>query len=190
MGIIGVTVLSALSLVGVGSSAQAVPGTPGTPQSGSVVYSEDFENGVTSPTYLEDYVGADGTRYTADASWRDHTQCNGNITSFASSAEPQCLAASASGEGRTRQLAWALGAGDTANHSVSAWTSQQTLTMNPPNAVEFATVDPIALTSAGRYLTTSVDLAAVSCNASQQPVLEFFLTDDQGGAHSVGAING
>ncbi len=190
MGIIGVTVLSALSLVGVGSSAQALPGTPGTPQSGSVVYSEDFENGVTSPTYLEDYVGADGTRYTADASWRDHTQCNGNITSFASSAEPQCLAASASGEGRTRQLAWALGAGDTANHSVSAWTSQQTLTMNPPNAVEFATVDPIALTSAGRYLTTSVDLAAVSCNASQQPVLEFFLTDDQGGAHSVGAVNG
>ncbi|WP_314140007.1 hypothetical protein [uncultured Plantibacter sp.] len=184
------TVLSALSLVGVGSSAQALPGTPGTPQSGSVVYSEDFENGVTSPTYLEDYVGADGTRYTADASWRDHTQCNGNITSFASSAEPQCLAASASGEGRTRQLAWALGAGDTANHSVSAWTSQQTLTMNPPNAVEFATVDPIALTSAGRYLTTSVDLAAVSCNASQQPVLEFFLTDDQGGAHSVGAVNG
>jgi hypothetical protein len=86
MGIIGVTVLSALSLVGVGSSAQALPGTPGTPQTGSVVYTEDFENGVTSPTYIEDYVGADGTRYTADASWRDHTQCNGNITSFASSA--------------------------------------------------------------------------------------------------------
>nr|WP_244631695.1 hypothetical protein [Plantibacter sp. CFBP 8804] len=182
--------MSALSLVGVGSSAQALPGTPGTPQTGSVVYTEDFENGVTSPTYIEDYVGADGTRYTADASWRDHTQCNGNITSFASSAEPQCLAASASGEGRTRQLAWALGAGDTANHSVSAWTSQQNLTMNPPNAVEFATVDPIALTSAGRYLTTSVDLAAVSCNAAQHPVLELFLTDDQGGAHSVGAING
>jgi hypothetical protein len=52
MGIIGVTVLSALSLVGVGSSAQALPGTPGTPQSGSIVYAEDFENGATSPTYI------------------------------------------------------------------------------------------------------------------------------------------
>ncbi|WP_235522651.1 hypothetical protein [Plantibacter sp. Leaf1] len=190
MGIMGVTLLSALSLVGVGSSAQALPGTPGTAQSGSVVYSEDFESGTVSPTSLQDYVGADGARYTSDPSWRDQTQCNGTITSFASSAEPRCLAATASGEGRTRQLAWALGGGDTTNHSVSAWTSTQTLTMNPPNAVEFATVDPIALVSANRYLTTSVDLAAVSCTASQQPILEFFLADDQGTEHSVGAING
>lgn len=173
------------------TEAQATtPGAPGIPQDPTVVYSEDFENADAIPLSLADYTSAAGTRYTADAAWLDQTECNGTITTFASAPEPHCHQGTPSGEGRTRQLAWVLGDQDPNNHAMSAWSWLQTVTTNPPNGLEFSTASPIPLPHANRFLTTSLDLAAVSCTDTQPPIIEFFLTDDQNTAHSLGTING
>jgi uncharacterized repeat protein (TIGR01451 family)/fimbrial isopeptide formation D2 family protein len=166
--------------------ANAVPGTPGTPQATSVVFEEDFENGVsTTPVLLTDYVGATGQRYTADPAWL--TACNGQIRSFDIPASSLGNCATIGYTSNLGQLAYALGAnsGDAnpaANDVVAAYTD------NDPgaNAVELQTVTNIPLASAtGRFLTFSVDTAAVSCQASA-PLYQFAFIDAGGAATNVG----
>jgi uncharacterized repeat protein (TIGR01451 family) len=169
-------------------SAHAAPGSPGTPQAGSVVFQEGFENGTgTTPVVLTSYTGTNGQKYTADSGWL--TNCNGQIRSFNT---PYTSLGNCTNNGDTSnlgQLAYALGAhnGDAtpqANHAVTAYTEN-----NPgANAREFQTVDNIPLASAsGRYLTFSVDTAAVNCQVSA-PLYQFSFLDQNGNATNVGGV--
>ncbi|WP_243228965.1 DUF11 domain-containing protein [Microbacterium sp. CIAB417] len=185
---LGVAALAGASLLSVTTAAQAEPGTPGVPQANTVVFEEDFENGPgTTPQLLSAYTGANGQTYTADAVWL--TACNGTIVNFAIPFTDLGNCASAGNSSNLRQLAYALGvhggAGDpNTNDVVAAYTEG-----NPgAGAIEFQTVDNIALASAsGRFLTFSVDTAAVNCQVSA-PQYQFSFLDDEGAATNVGGV--
>ncbi|TYL44872.1 DUF11 domain-containing protein [Nocardioides sp. BGMRC 2183] len=168
---------------------------PGVPEDPTVVLSEGFENrpGSTPIVRVDDYVGSAGETYTAAPSWL--VNCNGWVAQWN---QPPSAAAGASAQvadcgqqqwwNRTQQLAQALGIsqGETAaeardNFAVSA------LTFGDPGAglVELATAENVPLASAGRFLTTSVDVAALSCSAGA-PRIQFQLIDDNGTATDVG----
>jgi uncharacterized repeat protein (TIGR01451 family) len=172
------------------SEAFAAPGVPADPVT---VYAENFENGMgTRPVLLTDYVGAPpiSETYTADPEWL--TQCNGVLVEFNSPDSDQADAgcAAVTSYGRVRQLAWAIGvhgraADPTTNHSVSAYTE------GDPGAgsVEFETVSDIALPGAnGRYVTFSVDAAAVNCQVSA-PLYQFYLTSAADATPVGGLVN-
>ncbi|RWZ52711.1 DUF11 domain-containing protein [Labedella phragmitis] len=166
--------------------ASAVPGTPGTPQANSVAFEEDFEYGVeTTPVLLTDYTSATGQEYTADPVWL--TNCNGQIRSFDMPSTTLGNCASENYTSNLGQLAYALGAnnGDAdpgANGVVAAYTEN-----NPgANAVEFQTATNIPLASAsGRFLTFSVDTAAVNCQVSA-PQYQFAFLNEAGTATNIG----
>lgn len=159
--------------------ARAAPGTPGVPQSPVEVYRENFENGTGPiPVLLDEYTGAPpvNATYTADPNWLDPAQCNGIILSQSGEDQPDCASASSAAMLDLRDMAGVLGqvggaADPTVNHAVSAWTA------GDPGAdlTEFATVEPIPLVSENRFITFSVDVAAINCFASG-PRLEFYLT--------------
>ncbi|MFD9717094.1 hypothetical protein [Streptomyces sp. NPDC059076] len=158
---------------------RAAPGTPGVPQDPVAVFLEDFENGTgPTPILLDEYVGAPpvNATYTADPNWLDPAQCNGIILSESGEDQPDCESASSVAMLDLRDMAGVLGqvggsADPTVNHAVSAWTA------GSPGAdlTEFATVDPIPLVTDSRFITFSVDVAAINCFASG-PQLEFYLT--------------
>ncbi|AZH82480.1 DUF11 domain-containing protein [Plantibacter sp. PA-3-X8] len=187
-GVIGVTALAALSVVGLGSAAQAAPGTPGVPQSSTVVYDENFENGVgNAPIGLTDYVGATGQTYTADPSWL--TACNGQVRNMNTPFTTLGNCGSTGNTSQLGQLAYALGehagaADPAANHVVAAYTEN-----NPgADAVEFQTTSNIPLaSSSGRFLTFSVDTAAVNCGVSA-PQYQFAFLNAAGEATNVGGL--
>ncbi|MFI6283239.1 hypothetical protein ACIBCM_00550 [Streptomyces sp. NPDC051018] len=156
------------------------PGTPGLPQAPTVVYTEDFENGTgQTPILLPAYTGAPpvNATYTADPPWLSATNCNGIILNRSGANQPACQARSAVAMSELKFMAAALGqvAGSAApnnNHAVSAYTEGA----NPgANLVEIRTVNPIPLASTNRFITFSVDAAAVNCNVSA-PLLNFFAT--------------
>ncbi|MFK4761210.1 hypothetical protein ACI3KS_09790 [Microbacterium sp. ZW T5_45] len=185
---LGVAALAGASLMGVASAAQAAPGTPGVPQANSVVFEEDFENGAgTTPVLLTNYTGATGQTYTADPAWL--TNCNGIIVNFNIPFTDLGNCVASGDSANLRQLAYALGAhagtaNPAANDVVAAYTEN-----NPgANAVEFETVDNITLASAsGRFLTFSVDTAAVNCGVSA-PLYQFSFLNQAGAATPVGGI--
>jgi uncharacterized repeat protein (TIGR01451 family) len=159
--------LTLLGLALLPSGAAAAPGVPAAPRT---VYTEDFENGVgTTPVLLDDYVGASGQEYVADAPWL--TGCNGVVLPFAApdSAQGAAGCGSASSYDHVRQIAYALG-GNTTNHAVSAYTEG-----NPgPDAVQFETATPIALAARNRFITFSVDAAETNCFANHA-LYKFYL---------------
>ncbi|MGN8051217.1 hypothetical protein ACTJKO_16160, partial [Curtobacterium sp. 22159] len=168
--------------------ASAVPGSPGTPQTASTLYSEDFENTPSdAPVLLTNYTGATGQKYTADAPWL--TGCNGQVLNFNTTSQGNC--ANAGDRDHVRQLAWVLGsyAGSStpaANKAVTAYTEG-----NPgANAVEFATAANIPLAAAtGRFLTFSVDAAAQNCPpVATAPAYQFSFIDAGGAATPVGGV--
>ncbi|MBS1678865.1 MAG: DUF11 domain-containing protein [Actinobacteria bacterium] len=154
-------------------SALATPGVPAAP---TTTYQEMFENGMgTTSVPLTSYVAPGGEKYTADPGWL--TGCNGEIVDFNTPIGELGNCANTGDTTQTRRLAYALGvqnatADPATNHAVTAYTDN-----NPgPNQVEFETVDPIALPANGRYLTFSVNAAAVNCFASS-PLYQFYLVD-------------
>lgn len=179
--------------------APLVAGQPGIPSDPVVLYEEGFENNVAeTPILLTDYVNADGVTYTANQLWLQN--CNGVILRYTSpnsalsgpalnNCEPQTPVAADNDLAyrRLRELSWALGSwagGDPElNHSVAAYTH------GPPpgaNLVQLATVDPIALpTATGRFITFSVNSAAVNCNVSP-PLHQFSLVQPDGTEVPVG----
>ncbi len=183
---LGTVALAGASLIGVATAAQAAPGTPGTPQANHVVFSEDFENGPgTAPQLLTAYTGVGGQKYTADPSWL--TACNGIIVNFAIPYTTLGNCTAAGDSANLRQLAYALGvhggaANPAANDVVAAYTEN-----NPgAGAVEIQTVSNIPLAAAsGRFLTFSVDTAAVNCGVSA-PRYQFAFLDEGGQATNVG----
>lgn len=195
-GLLSVTTIVALSLAGVAAPAQATePGTPGVPQASTVIYDEDFENrpGPEPIVRLTDYVGATGQQYTADAAWL--TLCNGWVAAANQPVAPAAQLADCNNSQNSwnsiQQLTYGLGAyagaADPAtNFSVSAFTAG-----NPgAGAVEFETDTNIPFDGNGRFITFSVDVAAVNCNVSA-PLLQFQLIDDEGTAIPAGsAVDG
>jgi uncharacterized repeat protein (TIGR01451 family) len=186
---IGLSGLSAFALSTASTpSAEAAPGTPGTPQANTTVFEEGFENGTgATPVVLTDYTGANGEKYTAANVWL--TNCNGQIRNFNTPYTNLGNCVNTTDSSNIGQLAYALGANagsatPAANHAVTAYTEG-----NPgANAVEFQTVDNIPLASAsGRFLTFSVDTAAVNCAVSA-PLYQFAFLNESGTATNVGGV--
>jgi len=183
-----VAALAGASLVGATSAASAAPGTPGTPQANSVVFQEDFENGPgTAPQGLVAYTGAGGQTYTAAPAWLSN--CNGSIVNYNIPYTTTGNCVSPNSSANLRQLVYALGvhagaADPAANDAVAAYTEN-----NPGvNAVEFQTVNNIPLAQAnGRFLTFSVDTAAVNCAVSA-PQYQFAFLNEGGAATNVGGV--
>ncbi|GAA1822742.1 hypothetical protein HC028_15305 [Planosporangium flavigriseum] len=160
--------------------AQAgTPNSPGTPRTPRPLYVEDFENGQGSAAVMLDgYTGAapGHLRYTADPAWLGY--CNGVIASpLQPPVNPPFSGCGDVGSWNdVRMIAGALGqwaGGDGAsNHVVSAYT------WNDPGAgkVEFESVSPVPLAVTNRFITFSVDAAAVNCHVFH-PLLRFFLLD-------------
>jgi hypothetical protein len=169
--LLGALVAAGLSLgVGTAVAQSAAPKPP------VLLFEENFEHGVGStPVPLADYTGERGTKYTADPQWL--TGCNGVIVQGDAPDSGQsasgCNASSFTG---VRTLARALGevdGGGDGNHAVTAYTE------NNPGAdkVQFETVDPIPLSLHDRFLTFSVDAAAVNCRIASAPQFKFSLLD-------------
>lgn len=194
-----VSTLGATTLLG-GSSADAAPGNPGTPSDGTTVYAEDFQNVPDADTAqtLTQYTGETGQQYTADEAWL--TNCNGLIASQLQSqtnaaAVDACVTASTGTNGqlnwnRAQQLSYALGryTGQTAaeaqgNYADTAYTSG-----NPgAGLVEFQTASNIPFTAENRFITFSVDVAAINCVEASHPLLQFQLLNSAGTASDVGS---
>ncbi|WP_197370145.1 beta strand repeat-containing protein [Streptomyces clavuligerus] len=160
--------------------AAAAPGAPGLPQGPSAVYSEDFENGTgQTPILLSAYTGAPpvNAKYTAAPAWIDAAHCNGIILDQSGSNNAACQNQNATAMAELKYMANVLGrvvgsATPANNHAVSAYTDGA----NPgANKVEIQTVNAIPLSTSDRFITFSVDVAAVNCGVSA-PLLNFFLT--------------
>ncbi|PJJ73092.1 putative repeat protein (TIGR01451 family) [Diaminobutyricimonas aerilata] len=183
---LAVSGFSGVALLASPTPAEAAPGTPGTPQPNTAVFSEGFENGVANtPVLLTAYTGASGQKYTADNVWL--TACNGLVVNFNAPYTSMGNCAQPSSSSATRQLAYALGAHvgsatPQTNHAVTAYTEG-----NPgANAIEFRTVSNIPLAStSGRFLTFSVDAAAANCFATA-PQYQFAFLNQAGVATNVG----
>ncbi|WP_228388993.1 DUF7507 domain-containing protein, partial [Streptomyces jumonjinensis] len=160
--------------------ALAAPGSPGLPQGPPVAYAENFENGTgQTPILLSAYTGAPpvNAKYTAAPAWIDAAHCNGIILDQSGANNAACQSQSATAMAELKFMANVLGQVEGAatpqnNHAVSAYTDGA----NPgANKVEFQTINPIPLVTSNRFITFSVDAAAVNCNVSA-PLLNFFLT--------------
>ncbi|WP_405579208.1 choice-of-anchor P family protein [Streptomyces sp. NBC_01190] len=178
--LVGVSMVAAGTLAGVGPAAANAPGHPGTPSAPRTVFTEGFENGEgAAVTPLPDYTGAapQGQTYAADPAWL--TSCNGLLVSQQAPASPPAGVNCGGFWAANKQMAAALGTwagGDAAtNHSLTAYTSG-----NPgAGRTELETVRPIPLSAANRFLAFSVDAAAQNC-FTNHPLLAFYLLD--GGA--------
>jgi uncharacterized repeat protein (TIGR01451 family) len=195
--VLGVAVAGLLAVgaatVSTGPVGATVPGTPGVPQSSSVIYAEDFQNrpGPTPIVRLTGYTGVTGQAYTAAAGWL--TGCNGWI---ASAGQSVTAAAPVADCGATQawwndsqRLAQAIGMfrGQTAAQAVNNY-ADTAYTSNNPGAglVEFQTATNIPFTATNRFVTFSVDVAAANC-ASGAPLLQFSLLNSAGAATAVGS---
>ncbi|MFB8085885.1 choice-of-anchor P family protein [Streptomyces sp. NPDC055992] len=162
---------------GVGAHPGAAADAP-APRPATVLFEEGFENAPGAPRPLTAYTGAPplAETYTADPAWL--TACNGWLVSAADS--PTAPAGSGCGTSWPSQQAMAsalaewAGADPIGNHAVTAYTA------GDPGAgkTQLETVQPVPVASAGRFLTFSVDAAAVNCFAAH-PLLEFSLLDGQ-----------
>ncbi|HTA13778.1 MAG TPA: DUF11 domain-containing protein, partial [Solirubrobacteraceae bacterium] len=163
-----VAFLLGLGVLAPGADA-TVPGHPGEPQSPTVVYSENFENGVgKTPVPLTTYTGAPSLlkKYTAANAFLKN--CNGQIVEFESNERTKATDCEEVAFNRVRQMAWVLGklrgVDPTTNHAVTAYTDGgKTL---PANSVQFETVTPISLAASTRFITFSVDAAETNCKHS------------------------
>ncbi|WP_372350482.1 GEVED domain-containing protein [Streptomyces sp. KL116D] len=154
---------------------------PGVPKDPVPVFTEDFEQ-TAAPVRLTGYTGAGplADTYTADAAWLDN--CNGWVVdNSAASADFRPGITDCGGQAKwwdsSRSLAEALGtfngvADPEHNQAVTAFTAADP----GANKVEFETSRPIALASPNRFITFSVDSAAMNCFAVG-PSLKFFLMD-------------
>ncbi|WP_137754642.1 DUF7507 domain-containing protein [Agrococcus sp. SGAir0287] len=173
-------------------AAQAVPGTPGVAQDPTVVFFEDFDNtpGQSPIQRLTGYTGDTGQTYTAAPTWLE--RCNGWIVSAGQAVNAGPQVTDCGGQqpwNGVQQLARALGVYNgynppNTNFAVAAYTSN-----NPgANLVEFATASNITLPAAsGRFLTFSVDVAAMNCPpVAGAPQLNFSVLDEAAVATPVG----
>jgi uncharacterized repeat protein (TIGR01451 family) len=188
VGMVAVIAVALGTVLGTSVAVSAVPGTPQQTQPSTVVFEENFENGPgTAPQGLTAYTGLGGQKYTAATPWL--TACNGSIVNFTIPPTTLGNCATVNNAAQLRQLAYALGvhsrsAAPASNDAVAAYTEN-----NPgANATEFQTVGNIPLAgSNGRFLTFSVDTAAVNCGVSA-PQYQFAFLNQSGTATNVGGL--
>lgn len=178
------------------------PGTPGAPQPATPIFIENFQNAAPATwirltAYAPDIPGTGSTpnlppkppgeSYSADPPWL--TACNGMVLSFNSAgATPgEC---GTSGWDSVRQLAQALGQVDgmtqleaRQNLAVAAFTQA-----NPgANLTQFRTqVEIPFLAPSTRFVTFSVDAAAMNCHAAH-PAFQFAIFSGLGAPIPVGS---
>ncbi|WP_432085561.1 choice-of-anchor P family protein [Streptomyces sp. bgisy095] len=150
------------------------------PRAAAVLFEEGFENAPGAPRLLTSYTGAPplAETYTADPAWL--TACNGWLVSAADPATAPigsgCGTSWPSQQAMASALAEWAGGDPAANHAVTAYTAG-----NPgAGKTQLETVQPVPVPVAatGRFLTFSVDAAAVNCFAAH-PLLEFSLLDGE-----------
>ncbi|VXA99869.1 conserved exported hypothetical protein [Microbacterium sp. 8M] len=162
------------------TASATVPGTPGVPQPGTPVYTEDFSNQSASAAAIDirNYTGsaaAASTTYTADSQWTPAGgQCNGWIMSWTTPNPPTsdagCQRNLSSTWPSLQDMAQALGLaqGQTAtqaltNQALTEYTNAQSGTISA--GTELRTVKTISAT-AGHYYAVSAYFAAVNCPAN------------------------
>ncbi|MFF4173783.1 choice-of-anchor P family protein [Streptomyces sp. NPDC001744] len=148
------------------------------PRAATVLFEEGFENDPGAPRPLTAYTGAPplAETYTADPAWL--TACNGWLVSAADPATAPagsgCGSSWPSQQAMASALAEWAGGDPAGNHAVTAYTAG-----NPgAGKTQLETVQPVPVAATGRFLTFSVDAAAVNCFAAH-PLLEFSLLDGQ-----------
>jgi uncharacterized repeat protein (TIGR01451 family) len=178
--------------------ANAAAGTPGVPQPGTVLYDEDFENGVaTTPVPLTSYVGHSGDTFTAQGLYTDVADCNGVVltpTSPFPAGYCDNGTITAQVQASEQALVAALGSLNglgTANHAIADMTYTDAV---PPNEVELQSVVPITFPAAtNRFLATSINEAGICTDQDpatyEQPVLDFSATFAGGASTSTGDVN-
>lgn len=159
----------------------------GTPR--GEVFHEDFERApdTGTPLSLRDYLGNSDLRFDADDYWTDRAACNGFILSASTlDAEPgDCLDAP-SALANARALAGVLGVLNGTDPRTNSAVAAYTQTSGPDGAVELETTTPIPLaTGSGRFLTASVNVAALNCFAAVPTALRLALRTPDGVEHPV-----
>ncbi|WP_144760923.1 hypothetical protein [Curtobacterium sp. 9128] len=136
-------------------------------------FTEDFENGVgSSAVMIDQYVGAQGSRYTADPAWIDRAECNGVVMN-ALVPSGACQSAEGAISTFSEVLGRITGTDPQTNHSLSAWTRSRD---TPARAVQLRTVGRTDVGQPGRFVTFGVDAVAGSCGQAH-PLLDFALVD-------------
>lgn len=177
------TVLLAFALVTSGATIlYGAPGTPGTPQNPMVIFEEDFQNRAPdSNVMLTDYTGTTGMTYTADPYWVDRSACNGFIVNYTSPYQaPDCDNNLLSPEGvysNMLTIVHALGVHNNADPESFPAVASYTEGPGPADAIQFQTNDKVSLPSGSNFVSFSVDVGAVNCDLPDQPVLRFYLVD-------------
>ncbi|WP_165314359.1 DUF7507 domain-containing protein [Agromyces protaetiae] len=149
------------------------------------MWREDFENGTTD-TYvgLEDYIGANGERYTASPYWLDFAQCNGFLMSGNSTVPGTCPAGTLGSMTRALgliQLAHGEPVADVGDNFALSTFSRNNQTQVPLGTTMLQTVGTVPLqfrenpSTRTRFIGFSVDAAETACGASQQAQLVFTL---------------
>ena len=154
-----------------GSAAQAAPspGSPGVPQPGTPLFTEDFQPTGDAAVDITTYVGAGGMRYTADPAWTPASQaCNGWVmkSGTALPADPGCTSV----WGRSEALAIALGtaqgmANPTDNWALTAYTNRGSSNTGYTGTL-LKTVSGIPATG-GHYYAVSAYFGEASCELQQ-----------------------
>ncbi|MFC5731591.1 MULTISPECIES: DUF7507 domain-containing protein [Nocardioides] len=174
-----VAVVATAPIPGVTPAAQAAPGVPVAP---TTLYTENFENrAANSNLLLTDYTGSSGMTYTGSSLWVNRANCNGFIINRTSPTVAGDCGSAATYDNLTA-LPHALGIlAGAANPSANAAAAAYTSSNGADGLIQFRTAAPLTLPSAsGRFVTFSVDAAAVNCWAPDQPRLRFYLVDGSG----------
>lgn len=198
--------LVAASLTVIASTApavvlpSAVADAPSTQPAPVSVYTEDFENGLTSAqtNVIQSYAGL-STSYTTDAAWQSN--CDGVIISGALADITSNAGMAANNNGCNANSAWYIFWNElkvmaramqnwrtsvtngtafpstnpsNGNHMVSAYTlTQGGATLPTPNLVVLKTTNSLPV-SAGKFYSLSLDTLFESCDLSQ-PAINFYL---------------
>ncbi|MFJ4015656.1 SpaA isopeptide-forming pilin-related protein [Microbacterium sp. NPDC090014] len=162
------------------TAAATVPGTPGTPQPGTPVYTEDFSNqsAALAARSITTYVGgaaAANSTYTASTQYTPAgNQCNGWIMSGATPTAPVtdlgCLNNVSTTWTTLQQMARALGVAQGQTTTQAATNQVLTSYTNATNGAiaagtQFRTVNTIPAIG-GHYYAVSAYFAAVNCPAA------------------------
>lgn len=162
------------------TAAATVPGTPGTPQAGTPVYTENFsnQNASLAAISLLNYTGgaaAANSTYTASTQYLPTgNQCDGWIMSATTPTAPLtdlgCLNNVATTWPSLQQMARALGVAQGQTTAQAATNQVLTSYTNATNGViaagtQFRTVNTIPAV-AGHYYAVSAYFAAVNCPAN------------------------
>lgn len=182
---VGIPILLS-SVLGAATPASAAPGSPGTPGAPTVVYTEDFQNRTHgSNILLSQYTSTTGVKYTADPAWNSRSACNGLIVDWSSTQQASdCVGSTPGYNGagnfaQVRGLAYALaslsGLPGPNNAALTAYTAGDP----GANRIEFKTASPLNFSQPNRFVTFSVDAAAMNCG-SNAPLLRFYLANGSG----------